>query len=1500
VLSTVALALMLVVVALIVVHTDWGREQLRERVEAALNSSFPGGAKVGKIEGSVLGELTVRDVELHSIDGKPAITIGSLQLEAELLPLFGKTARIEHLLAEDVRIVAGNAPLTKPDDDADDGSDSEPSAWSIELPAIEVRRAKLEVAGQAMTLDQIEMSGSVGLPAGKPIDAKLAGTGKWRERGLPVVFEATLAIGDSISIPTGNVSIGGVEVTATALVVDPAHPTGRIDVTGPAAAIAAIAPGVELPDEVALAITASTPAGGGTQLEIEGSLGATRVRGAIRGDAVAKTADGFIGIEAIDLAKLTRGRATGHGEVALVVHADRAGVRGVAGIRGTAEGVPASDATIFIDSTWQTASLIALVANHHARAVAVATGSRVGSRVELASARVVARGKDLAAATGNRVAVTSRGDVRAEVWLDKPGTLAPALELDVSGKLGGKAIAYDDLRVGSLAATFGGKVHERTGWARADVRGVVRAGEPLGRALVNAKYLKDGRIRTTVTAFPAAADVVVAAGAEVTLGEVVEVAIGNHRITPSTGKPWTGKGGRISIGKDKVTVRGFTTTNGSGRAGVSATIVPATGALDATVEASELPASAIDATYRGTGSGKLELKRRGRRWDGTGTFEVAELVLAPDAPVLDGKAVIGIHGRNVTVDVRGKSPSIGAVRFELDVDGPRDVTDVVAWRRLERDAVRSATLTVEQVDLASATPTGGKIDGNIRLGSVEATPNDRLNRIEVKGVQTPLGLAEGVVTISPMGNDLFASWNALVSDLGEAKVNVRITIPEHPFDPLAWKQLGRGVVRSVVASFDDIAIDPAKLAKLGVTAPYKGRANVRLAMGTAATTAKLDVDVRGIEGGVLVKPLDVHLEASTDSTDTTVCAWVARTVVRAKDERTSEQALDCAKSGGLAAGAGGPPNLIELKNVRIPVTFSTWLNAPKTALAAKLEGKLLVPSQSVPELMTLVGRSDFIAKPTSTLDGTITFTGTLGKPGAHGAITARNLELRTDVAGRKIPELKELKVVARWDGIGGKIDVTALESDHADPTKKKELIASATGRIDQLAAAVVTVRARELDLAPLAAFLPGELAASTGILRGTMIVDGLDLATSRIRGDLHLEHAQIPIAPVIGTLRDTRASVLMADSGITLKANGILNACRKEPEQKRPCTENVTLRAEAPNDLSTLTANLTVMQISPLAEFEPIINGKARLALRRTGRKWTGEIVVFGATVFVPESVADDLLEADDPSDVYFVEKPPPESLFRRTREPKFTWLDARVRIEPTAIRVPEYGVTAAVKTSDLRLLVGDTIGLEGKIYVERGAADDIFGRRYQIERNAIVTFERTLDPVVDLAMSSQLGDLLLNVKVQGKPSDADFPKLTFASDPPGRYNEGELFGFFLGGEPGGDAAAQAKEAGLGVGASVLSQYVARQVKKYMPKRLTLDVIKCEAATSAVGASCTLGKRFLDDELYIAYKRRLAALPNENADEAQIQYYLSREWFLEGVGGSANIIGADLLWRRRW
>ena len=36
------------------------------------------------------------------------------------------------------------------------------------------------------------------------------------------------------------------------------------------------------------------------------------------------------------------------------------------------------------------------------------------------------------------------------------------------------------------------------------------------------------------------------------------------------------------------------------------------------------------------------------------------------------------------------------------------------------------------------------------------------------------------------------------------------------------------------------------------------------------------------------------------------------------------------------------------------------------------------------------------------------------------------------------------------------------------------------------------------------------------------------------------------------------------------------------------------------------------------------------------------------------------------------------------------------------------------------------------------------------------------------------------------------------------------------------------------------------------------------------------------------------------SDELEVQYNLSREWFVDGTGGDAAIIGADLLWHRRW
>ena len=82
--ATLLLVVVVTAIALVAVHTGWGREQLRKHAEAALRERFPGGAHVGAISGSLVGTLSVRDVEIDDRDRTPLATIGTLHLAVSL------------------------------------------------------------------------------------------------------------------------------------------------------------------------------------------------------------------------------------------------------------------------------------------------------------------------------------------------------------------------------------------------------------------------------------------------------------------------------------------------------------------------------------------------------------------------------------------------------------------------------------------------------------------------------------------------------------------------------------------------------------------------------------------------------------------------------------------------------------------------------------------------------------------------------------------------------------------------------------------------------------------------------------------------------------------------------------------------------------------------------------------------------------------------------------------------------------------------------------------------------------------------------------------------------------------------------------------------------------------------------------------------------------------------------------------------------------------------
>jgi hypothetical protein len=52
--------------------------------------------------------------------------------------------------------------------------------------------------------------------------------------------------------------------------------------------------------------------------------------------------------------------------------------------------------------------------------------------------------------------------------------------------------------------------------------------------------------------------------------------------------------------------------------------------------------------------------------------------------------------------------------------------------------------------------------------------------------------------------------------------------------------------------------------------------------------------------------------------------------------------------------------------------------------------------------------------------------------------------------------------------------------------------------------------------------------------------------------------------------------------------------------------------------------------------------------------------------------------------------------------------------------------------------------------------------------------------------------------------------------------------------------------------------------------------------------------------LFVAYRARLESRPDENAGEAELEYWLSPGVIVQGTAGDRGHHDADLLWIRRW
>lgn len=425
-----------------------------------------------------------------------------------------------------------------------------------------------------------------------------------------------------------------------------------------------------------------------------------------------------------------------------------------------------------------------------------------------------------------------------------------------------------------------------------------------------------------------------------------------------------------------------------------------------------------------------------------------------------------------------------------------------------------------------------------------------------------------------------------------------------------------------------------------------------------------------------------------------------------------------------------------------------------------------------------------------------------------------------------------------------------------------------------------TIAIDDFEIAPVAIFLPGAFVAATGKLDANLTVRGLD-ANRKIRGRIEVDHARVPLAPTIGTLRDANADVTIDELGMRATIDGKLGGGK------------VAVSATSGHDLAVIDSKIVLDDISPIGALEPDIDAKITVRAQRSGERWLADVKIRDASIVVPPRSGSDLLDPDAPSDLYFSEQEAGAIVATggRGRVPEKPWLVASIDLGSTRVATSAPVVMRArVNARRLKLSVGKTVGIEGTVDLERGEVE-IVERPYQLEPGPEkLRFDGTTDALLAIRLTHEFPSVTLIADVGGRISK---PALRLSSQP-GTYSQGQLLGFFAGGEPGGDPTALARDVATTVGGSIISSMVGKRVKKVLP----IDTFRCEPGSSASGASCTVGY-WIGENLFLAYKRRAEPRADEDADEIQLQWHLKRGLLIEAAGFGSRV-GGDVLWRRRW
>lgn len=1452
-LGLLALTIVAIIAAIVILHSDWGREKVRAEVEAALQPYFPAGARVGRVEGSLLGDFVLRDIVLQDLEGRPAIRIARVEVNVAFLALLRDELRLEKAIVEGSEVDLHQVDARAPNLATMYEPSPEPLRFDMVVERLEIRTAQVmyERDGRVEHLDDFTVLGRLRMKKDGALAGRVDVTAAWRERQAPIGFVADAAIDATgvVDLHKAELVAGDVHVEATELHIGEGNDiAGALRVESPHGALPPLFPELGLTPAAIELDAALLPIGNdGMRAVLRGRYGASTFLGALSGrrEGPRVSVGGTLMVRGADardvIATLPATSVDSSTVVALQIDTD-AGLRGVYGTigvdgTGTVDAVRFDRITAGVMFTGGEASLVAQARGDgetwaRASGIVTVTQTARGRAVDLHDGIVVAHSTSLERAAQGRIPIA--GTLDAELVLDGRvvGEPGEAPRIAVRGTIGGQRLRRADVRVRDLAVALdlAGIPTRPAGSARVSLRGVYHGPDAIPDLDASARGRLDGGFALDVRAEDRARDARGRVTAMLTLprrGDIIAALDLESFDIDAKSARVTGRGGRIVIGEEQILVRGL-----RGH--------PAGGTI------------AIDA---------VAPRARPTAVSGVLTAERVDLKKLRGIPGMSPAAQGLLDGR-ITVE-RGHArahltladDTIGDAAGIVDVVLPRRLEDPAAWLALDRRAIRELQLDLRAIDLAELskalgldTPVQGRIDGAIRVGT--ASP---IASIHARGVLTEDMPAPADIDLNlDLDHPTLAGVDAMVTlrNLGTVRAQASMHTPLRVFDLAAWRRLGIGAIESVRVQVDQLVIDE-RLAVRADLPDLRGVVSADLRAGRALARFDGTIVARDLRAARLVEPATVTLDLD--------------------GERGGLR-------GNLTATLAGTP--VVTATLFTPRDLVAMINTGRGVAFVPVTGTLAIVDLDIQRF----GRAFGVDRaPTGTMRGTGELTGTIGAPTGNVAITIEHLGARRPRRGGALRDgIERLAVNAAF--AGGQLHVTA----NGTQGRAGQLGLVADVRIDALDAAEAHLVTRQLELRPFARVAPDLLFGLSGTMDADLRLRGTDPAKATLRGSLAIRDGTLPIDDTVGILRNTNVDLTFAPAHMTAVIKGTVGA------------GTLSIEADAALDglrprRGTLVADAKGLEL--ITSSAPRVTGRLTATIKRDGDTYNITAAVRNASVTSRVTRGRVLHPSGMPDDLVFASTAPgapaPVPPARRVTDfigdpPTRPFANIILRVYAVAVDVPRLRGDVAGR---LDITIGDDGAIiDGKLEIQRGDVM-VLERRYRLRR-AIVSFDGGLDPLLDLQLERELPELTLIANIRGRASD---PQLEFQSDPP-TYTQGQLLAFALS-DTASAAGSETTDAASNLFASVASQAIVGAISPILPVRF--DLIAYEPASASSSRAFVFG-RWITRRLLVLYRNRAEARPDENVNEAEVEYWLGRRVLVEGVAGDRGILGADLLWTRRW